>query len=176
MRRTLHIATLVLAVSAFGLLSAPAGSQSRGNGGQSEVQRGFDIAPVPVDMLGKNRALLGEGSYYVNGISDCHGCHGGIDGPNGYLGGGVDFGIAVSRNLTPDSSGYPAGLTLSQFIDVIREGRDWKEGPNADPLVVMPWPSYRYGTDRFIQAVYEYLRSIPCTPGGPFDPSGTRCG
>jgi hypothetical protein len=41
-----------------------------GNNGQSEVQRGFDIAPVELDLAGKNRSLVGLGSYYVNGVSD----------------------------------------------------------------------------------------------------------
>ncbi|HKD60474.1 MAG TPA: hypothetical protein VKB47_08435 [Terracidiphilus sp.] len=42
---------------------------------QSKVQIGFDIAPVPLNLEGKNRHLVGLGSYIVNAQSDCNGCH-----------------------------------------------------------------------------------------------------
>jgi hypothetical protein len=79
------------------------------------VQIGFQIAPVPLKLYGKNRELVGLGSYLVNAIGDCNGCHtsGGppnfnyaagrnpyfgqpakVD-PTTYLGGGADFGPAV---------------------------------------------------------------------------------
>jgi hypothetical protein len=153
----------------------------QGNNGQSEVQIGFEIAPVELDLQGKNRSLVGQGSYYVNGISDCVGCH---SGANGHMSGGVNFGIAVSRNLTPDRNGLPGGLTQGQFEEAIRLGTDFKNLPPPPPppmpgldttkLVVMPWPAYRHGTDRFIDALYEYLRSIPCIEGGPGQPPN-RC-
>jgi hypothetical protein len=96
-----------------------------------------------------------------------------------YLAGGQNFGPVFSRNLTPDASGLPAGLTFEQFVAVIRTGRDFKEHPpiigNPDTLIVMPWPAYRHGTDRFIRAVYEYLKSVPCVPGGPLEDAATRC-
>src|SRR6266550_1855995 len=50
-------------------------AQGQGNGGESEVQRGFEIAPAPLNLAGKNRSLVGQGSYLVNGPSDCTGCH-----------------------------------------------------------------------------------------------------
>src|SRR5258708_9333927 len=42
---------------------------------ESKVRRGFEIAPVPLNLEGKNRALVGLGSYIVNGQGDCNGCH-----------------------------------------------------------------------------------------------------
>ena len=33
---------------------------------ESKIQRGFEIAPVPLNLAGKNRALVGLGSYIVN--------------------------------------------------------------------------------------------------------------
>src|SRR5579864_5559112 len=42
---------------------------------ESRIQRGFDIAPVPLNVKGKNRALVGLGSYIVNAVGDCNGCH-----------------------------------------------------------------------------------------------------
>ena len=102
----------------------------------SEIQQGFAIAPVPLNLDGKNRALVGLGSYIVNAQADCNGCHSaGIDtefapggnpyfgqptkvNPATYLGGGRDFGPfpgpgpfphIISRNLTPDKTGLPVG-------------------------------------------------------------------
>lgn len=141
------------------------------NNGESEVQRGFEIAPVVLTLRGLNRSLVGQGSYYVNGISDCVGCH---SGATGHLGGGVDFGVVLTRNLTPDSHGLPAGLTFDQFQQAIRFGVDFKGLAPPGPLIIMPWPSYRHGTDRYLEAVYEYLRAIPCIEGGPGMPAH-RC-
>lgn len=141
------------------------------NNGESEVQRGFEIAPVPLEVKGLNRSLVGQGSYYVNGPSDCVGCH---SGATGHLGGGVDFGLVFTRNLTPDAQGRPAGLTFDEFKQAIRFGVDFKGLAPPGPLVIMPWPAYRHGTDRYLEGIYEYLRAIPCIEGGPGMPAH-RC-
>jgi hypothetical protein len=169
-----------------GFAQFPAQGQGKSNGqgnqdDREEVAIGLAIAPVTLDFERKDRTLVGLGSYYVNGISDCVGCH---TGETGHLGGGVPFGnptdpnTPVSRNLTPDSTGKPAGLTFAQFKAVLRQGIDFKEllPDTGDPdlLVVMPWPAYRHGTDRFVEALYEYLKSIPCLEGGPGQPAN-RC-
>src|SRR5713226_1088773 len=46
-----------------------------GDKSESEIQQGFEIAPVPLNLDGKDRALVGLGSYIVNGQGDCNGCH-----------------------------------------------------------------------------------------------------
>lgn len=148
----------------------------------SLVQRGFDIAPVPLNLKGKNRALVGLGSYIVNtgGCNDCHTnpsyAPGGdpfagqpeqINVPC-YLSGGTDFGIVRSRNLTPDEQGRPAGLSLEEFIHVLRTGEDTTSP--GDPvfdgglLQIMPWPVFGKKTTRELTAVYEYLKAIPSRP------------
>ena len=89
------LAVLLLVVGlglGFGMSQTSAQSE---NNGQSEIQRGLSIAPVPLDMTGKSRGLVGLGSYYVNGVSDCVGCH---SGASGHLGGGNSFGPVFSRN------------------------------------------------------------------------------
>ena len=43
--------------------------------GDSRVRRSFEIAPVPLDLRHKNRALVGLGSYIVNAQGECDGCH-----------------------------------------------------------------------------------------------------
>jgi hypothetical protein len=42
---------------------------------ESRIRRGFEIAPVPLNLERKNRALVGLGSYIVNAVGDCNGCH-----------------------------------------------------------------------------------------------------
>jgi len=39
------------------------------NSNDSRIQRGFDIAPVHLNLEGKNRALVGLGSYIVTQTS-----------------------------------------------------------------------------------------------------------
>ena len=146
---------------------------------ESIIQRGFEIAPVTLDLKGKNRALVGLGSYIVNtsGCNDCHTNPPYADGGDPfagqpeqinvpcYLSGGMDFGPFRSRNLTPDSNGLPAGLTLEEFIHVLRTGEDTTSpfNPPFDNglLQVMPWPVFGKKTDRELTAVYEYLSAIP---------------
>ena len=119
---------------------------------ESKVRRGFEIAPVPLDLVGKNRHLVGLGSYIVNAQGDCNGCHSAGPAtefaPGGnpyfgqptkvntatYLGGGRDFGPfpgpgpfphIISRNLTPDKTGRPeGGNSFAQFKAIIRTGID----------------------------------------------------
>ena len=43
---------------------------------------------------------------------------------NHFLAGGRCFGFFMSRNLTPDDSGMPRGLTEAEFIQVMRQGKD----------------------------------------------------
>jgi hypothetical protein len=149
---------------------------------ESQIKAGFDIVaqqfgPNFLNMAGKNRALVGLGSYLVNttGCSDCHTYPNWATGGNPYLGqkpeqintarymaGGRPFippGV-VSANITPDQAGNPAGLTLAEFIKVIRTGHD-PDQPSGVLLQVMPWPLYRFKTDRDLTAIYEYLRAIP---------------
>jgi len=145
----------------------------------SIIQRGYDINPVPLNLQGKNRALVGLGSYIVNtgGCNDCHtnpSYAAGHDPFAGepeqintpcFLSGGTAFGPFISRNLTPDSQGRPAGLTLEEFIHVLRTGEDTTSPFNppfdGGRLQVMPWPVFGKKTDRDLTAVYEYLSAIP---------------
>jgi hypothetical protein len=149
---------------------------------EQEVRKGFVITPVQLNLQGKNRNLVGWGSYIVNAQGGCNDCHtnppyrDGFDPHLGqparinkehYLAGGQQFGPFVSRNLTPDEHGLPAGLTLQQFFEVMRKGTDFDHEPphvpsdQRDLLQVMPWPVYRNMTDRDIRAIYEFLRAIP---------------
>lgn len=118
---------------------------------EARIEQGLQIAPVHLTYARHNRKLVGLGSYIVNAVSECNGCHsagpateftGGHNPFWGqpeqvnaatYLGGGRDFGPIsappsppiVSRNLTPDRSGLPdGGATFAEFYDSIRHGTD----------------------------------------------------
>lgn len=153
----------------------------------ARIARGFEIAPVPLNLDGKNRQLVGLGSYIVNGQGGCNDCHtnppflpGGdpfLGQPTRvnaarYLAGGMAFGPFVSRNLTPRANGRPAGLTFEQFRQVMRRGIDFRRRPphvpseTHDLLQVMPWPVYRHMRRADLRAIYEYLSAIPSIPPG----------
>jgi hypothetical protein len=121
------------------------------NDNDSRIQIGFKVAPVPLNLHGKNRSLVGLGSYLVNAANDCNGCHNAGPGnnqyspggnpyfsqpmvvnPATYLGGGRSFGALVpgsaniiSRNLTPDATGKPmGGDSFEEFLLIMRTGVD----------------------------------------------------
>lgn len=177
----------------------------------ANVRRGFEIAPVPLNLKGKDHNLVGLGSYLVNAVASCNDCH--SPGPQvefapggnpyfkgnpptvinqvGYLGGGRNFGALVpgtpeivSRNLTPDRTGRPAGgRSFAEFEQILRTGVDLDHlHPNCsatvtsncfpaflpfngDLLQVMPWPILQNMTHQDLRAVYEYLSAIPCVTG-----------
>jgi hypothetical protein len=156
------------------------GTDAQGSSESSQIQIGMDIAPVRLDLKGKNRSLVGLGSYIVNAQGGCNDCHTNPSYAPGhdpfmgepeqvnaahYLAGGQTFGPFTSRNLTPEpeTDNLPAGLTREQFRLVLRTGVDLDHAhPQFGPLLqVMPWPTYSHMTNRDIDAIYEYLRSIP---------------
>lgn len=199
-------AIVILAVG--GMLMRSANAQSKhGDDGESRIQQGFSISPVPLNLAGKNRALVGHGSYLVNGPAMCAACHN--PGPNNaswlpggnpffgqplqinpatFMSGGRNLGTLgstniIARNLTPDGTGLPAGLTFAEFLLIMRTGVDRDQvhppcsgtpepgcvpPPNDGRLLqTMPWPYYQNMTDHDLQAIYEYLSAIPCVAGPP---------
>jgi hypothetical protein len=199
---TFGTAILIAAVFALALAHSPKGKAIvGGDDSESKIQRGFAIAPVPLNLAGKNRALVGLGSYIVNASGDCNGCHAGPAGefspggdpfqgepkhinPDSYLAGGTQlFGpFFIPRNLTPDKTGLPeGGASFEEFRDIMRTGVDPDQAhPQFGPLLqVMPWPNFQNMTDNDLRAIYEYLSAIPCLEGDPGLPDprpiGTRC-
>lgn len=60
-------------VTSSRLVRAHEDDDDEGDG--ARIHRGLEIAPVPLDFVGKNRRLVGLGSYIVNAQGDCNGCH-----------------------------------------------------------------------------------------------------
>jgi len=198
------------------VLAAPrvqADDDEHSSSDESRIEVGLQIAPVPLDYAKHERKLVGLGSYIVNAVIGCNGCHSAgpateyaaghnpyqrlgpftppkIVNPVTYLGGGRDFGQIgpitsstvpphiVSRNLTPDQTGVPAG-GFAEFFDSLRNGVDHDRlHPNCDGttitsncfnppfdgnlLQVMVWPDLQELTDHDLHAIYTYLTAIPC--------------
>jgi hypothetical protein len=209
-RTLLTLGSLVLS----GMLSYPGlarADDNRGNTDDPRIQRGFEIAPVELNLHAKSRNLVGLGSYLVNAVGACNDCHtadattefapGGnpyfgqpkVVNQGPYLGGGRDFGplvpntpAIVSRNLTPDKTGYPVGgRTFEQFLQIMRTGEDLDHlhppcsrtvTTNCFPpqlpfdgnlLQIMPWPTFQSMTVHDLRAIYEYLAAVPCVEGPP---------
>ena len=126
-------------------------------------------------MTAAASSQIERGKYIVTfgGCNDCHTAPSFAEGGNPfngepekintavYLAGGQFFGPFVSKNLTPDSTGKPAGLTYGEFKILLRTGHD----PDTGQLLqVMPWPAFGKWNDHDMLAVYNYLRAIPPLP------------
>jgi hypothetical protein len=51
---------------------------------QSRIRRGFEIAPVPLNLRHKDPELVGLGSYLVNAVASCNMCHSGGTATNSH--------------------------------------------------------------------------------------------
>ncbi len=186
MKQSIAVRPAALAIAAAIAIAAYPLTSSADGDSQSQIQRGYQINPVPLNLAGKNRALVGLGSYIVNtgGCNDCHTSPSYATGGNPFLGepeqintavflaGGQRFGPFVSANLTPDALGHPAGLTFDEFKTLLRTGHDPDAAIGTPPLQVMPWPAFGKKTDRDLRAIYEYLSAIPSLPDNPPPPPG----
>jgi hypothetical protein len=226
--KTVGTSASIVAIALAGMLiSSPRAQAQETEATLSQV--GLSIAPVPLNLTGLDPTMVGLGSYFVNAVGDCNGCHTGGGVPNFnyaagrnpyfgqptqvdqtvYLSGGDDFGPVgtptgpnmyqgpdiVSRNLTPDQTGLPAGRTLAEFLQVMTIGRDYdnlhptctpgqltqiQSGTTPPPvciptspgntpvgslLQVMPWPTFARMTQADLTAIYTYLSAIPCLEG-----------
>jgi len=79
------------------------------NDEESLIHIGFKIAPVPLNLGGKNRDLLGLGSFIVNAQADCNGCHTAGGPPNfNYTAGGNPY---FGQKTVVDPTVYLSGGT-----------------------------------------------------------------
>src|SRR5579872_5499177 len=127
---TMVFAGVVLAVM---LLRSPVVRAHDDDDEGSLIKIGFEIAPVHLNLEGKNHDLVGLGSFIVNAQGDCNGCHTAGGPPNfnyanggnpyfgqpqrtnasAYLGGGADFGPAVPPSAA--IGGFPPGSQPASY-------------------------------------------------------------
>src|SRR5579863_4084711 len=134
-------AAIILALGVFALagwltILTAVHAQNTEGGDEELVRIGYAIAPVPLKLEGKNRDLVGLGSFIVNAQGDCNGCHTGGGPPNynyanngdpyflkqplgqktdptTYLAGGAPFGPAVPSSASV--GGFPSGSVPSSY-------------------------------------------------------------
>jgi hypothetical protein len=106
--------TLSLGVAALAVVltrSPAVQAQNDRNDEGSLIKIGFEIAPVPLNLEGKNRDLVGLGSFIVNAQGDCNGCHTAGGPPNfNYANGGNPYFLNQGPTKT-DPTTYLAGGT-----------------------------------------------------------------
>jgi len=140
-------AVLTLGVIALaGRLSTPPRVEAQDNHHNTEawrIKKGFEIAPVPLNLEGKDPNLVGLGSYWVNAVSDCNFCHTAGGPPNynfaagfnpyfgqpkktdptTYLAGGTDFGPALPPGFyDPDYGNYLGPDIISRNLTPDKTG------------------------------------------------------
>jgi hypothetical protein len=169
------------------LLMSPHGqAQSGTDDGLSRIQQGFAIAPVPLNLAGKSPsqvALVGLGSYLVNGANDCNFCHtsGGPPNfnflsmhnpyflnqgpkrtdPSQYLAGGAPFGTALPFNIPP-------GTAYGNYVGPVLVSRNLTPDKNGLPEGGHTLPQFmeilRTGAD--LDHIHPTCTSPTGGPGG----------
>ena len=169
-------AGIVAGLLAFAGALTPAHDALAADSDVARSAEGIKIAPVPLNLKGLNKSVVGLGSYLVT-VAGCSGCHSNPEFATGsnpfdgdpktevvksaYLAGGVSFGGTLcSKNITPNPTGLPDGLTLAHFLSALQTGHDFRDKPKV-LLQVMPWPYFRDMTVADLTAIYDYLKAIP---------------
>ena len=75
---------------------------------QSRIELGLQIAPVHLTYDKHNRKLVGLGSYFVNAVSDCNGCHSAGPATEYTAGHNPFFGQSTEVNPTTYLASCPA--------------------------------------------------------------------
>jgi len=105
-------ATITFAGVALAMMLRSPGVQAQddqNNDEESLIHIGFKIAPVPLNLEGKNRDLVGLGSFIVNAQADCNGCHTAGGPPNfNYAAGGNPY---FGQKTVVDPTVYLSGGT-----------------------------------------------------------------
>ena len=106
------LALLLIALAGTLLRSRLVLAQDNGNKDEGSLIRiGFAIAPVPLNLEGKNHDLVGLGSFIVNAQGDCNGCHTAGGPPNfNYANNGNPYFLNQGPTKT-DPTTYLAGGT-----------------------------------------------------------------
>jgi hypothetical protein len=104
--------TITFAGVALAMMLRSPGVQAQDDQNNDEgslIHIGFKIAPVPLNLEGKNRDLVGLGSFIVNAQADCNGCHTAGGPPNfNYAAGGNPY---FGQKTVVDPTVYLSGGT-----------------------------------------------------------------
>jgi mono/diheme cytochrome c family protein len=128
--------------------------------------------PPSTEIIERTPERLARGTYLVEHVSHCLGCHSGVDVNRfgrppiaGQIGqGGTTFdkrfgvpGFVAAGNITPDPEFGIGKWTDGEVLRAFREGVD----RNGDALFpMMPYANYHAMSDEDARAVVVYLRSL----------------
>lgn len=121
---------------------------------------GAGVLPLEPDLIAQNDSrpavtpgVTVEYGEYISRIASCRDCHG-VD-----LAGGADPNAPHGPNLTP--GGAFAAYQESDFLTLMRTGAT----PGGRTVSEeMPWKEYGRMTDEELQALFQYLKSLPALP------------
>lgn len=123
-------------------------------------------AGAPAQPSEPQSDLVKRGDYLVNGLLTCGNCHtpkgpGGVDVMERAFSGGLEFDEppfkVTATNITPDKESGIGAWTDAQIKTLLRKG----VRPNGAPVaVVMPTGFYEIMTERDLDAVVAYLRTL----------------
>jgi mono/diheme cytochrome c family protein len=125
------------------------------------TDRKFESTPVRLE----------RGTYLVNSVAGCFGCHSepdpslpgappkaGREGAGAFLGTDPQIGDFITPNITPDKETGIGSWTDDEIARAVREGIS-RNGKMLFPA--MPYENFRHMSDEDIASVVVYLRSIP---------------
>jgi hypothetical protein len=153
------------------------------------VLRGLALNPLTqvttASLDTTTQSLYGRGSYIVNAIGDCSGCHTNADNPatgailtTAYLTGGQVFDLNIfgvppfvqkqfgyvrssSANLTGGTSGFFKTEQFNTFETLITQGVHAEDpAPQRRVAFPMPWPFLKNMTLGDMEAVYTYMNQV----------------
>ncbi len=141
-----------------------------------------EVSPGALDV--SSQSLFGRGSYLVNAISDCSGCHTNLDNAQtgkidtaAYLTGGQLFATpvptlmgttrAASANLIGGANGFfnNSDVSFETFLTLITQGIHAEDTPSAPLAFPMPWQQLRNLNLADLQAIYVYMTTVASSYG-----------
>jgi len=128
-------------------------------------------------------ASWNRGAYLVEGLGHCSDCHsprnllGGIEKSRDYNGAVIDGWFAL--DLTSDITTGLGAWTVDEIAGYLKTGAYTGRTTTLGPMAEVVQNSLRYLTDADLQAMAEYLKSIPAesrlrTGRKPVDPSAAQ--
>ena len=130
----------------------------------------INFAPTPVEGVVPDPPLddpVARGKYLVT-LGSCNDCHSAMSKGSPVEGrqwaGGVvaklaDGSEVVTSNITPDEETGIGAYTYEDFVTLMRTGVKRNGAPIA--INFMPWSEYKGMTDKDLQDMWAYLKTLP---------------
>jgi mono/diheme cytochrome c family protein len=117
----------------------------------------------------KQSASWNRGAYLVQGLGHCNECHamrgawGGIDAPVPLTGGQMPTQDWYAPDLSMQANGGLQGWSKQDIVDALKTGQSSK-GAALGPMADVVANSTQYLHDEDLQAIADYLQSLPARP------------